>query len=178
MEQAKPGLINPLPENLFRRPIDYLEADHLRILRVCDLLDDIVVDPKSDASRAGANTALAYLTVDLPCHVADEEDLFHRLAACCLPGDQVESLIETLEQDHSGNAILLEQTEAALSSYEAASAPDDLAPAVATFAKTKREHVRMENGRLLPLARSRLGADDCEAFGRSMALRRRVPYPD
>ncbi len=178
VERAGSGLINPLPENLFRRPIDYLQADHRRILRVCDLLDSLVVDPRSDASFASANIALAYLRADLPLHIADEEDLFHRLAACFPPSDRVESLIETLEQEHGSNAVLLERTEAALSFYEAGSAPDDIGPAVATFAEAKRQHVRLENERLLPLARDRLGADDCEAFGRSMALRRRVPYPE
>lgn len=178
MERSKQRVVNPLPENLLRRPIDYLEADHLRQRKICDLLDHILDSPDSSVSPADIRLVLDYLTVDLPHHVADEEDLFPRLKACCPPSDQVESLIDILNEEHRRNAVLLEKTEAALLSYEARGEADSLDPAVAVFAEAKRRHIRLENELLLPLARARLGAEDFRALGRSMAMRRGVPYPE
>ena len=169
---------NPLPENLLRQPIDYLMADHRRQTKVCDLLDSIHGDPEGETARSSATAILDYLAVDLPHHVADEEELFPSLAARCRPSDKVEALIDLLKAEHADNGALLEATEAALRAMAAQGAADGLAPALAVFAEAKRRHIRLENELLFPLARARLKPEDLRALGRTMALRRGVPFPD
>lgn len=170
--------IDPLPENLLRHPIDYLRADHLRLRRVCDLLDGILADPQSDASRASAKVILDYLSADLPSHVADEEqDLFPRLAARCRPSDRVDDLIRILTDEHVRNDSLLEAVSAALRALHETSKTHGLIPAGAIFAEAKRRHIAWENALILPLARARLGAKDLRGLGHGMATRRHIPYP-
>ena len=179
MDQAARVVIDPLPENLLRHPIDYLQAEHLRQLRVCDLLDSILRHPDGTESRAGAEIVLDYLKVELPRHIADEEeDLFPRLEAACAPSDNLEGMIQVLKEEHAQNAILLESVEGALSSLKTKSFLDMPAQFGAVFAEAKRRHIRWENALLLPLARARLSAEDLRDLGRGMATRRQIPYPD
>lgn len=178
MEHAARVVIDPLPENLLRHPIDYLQAEHHRLLRVCDLLDNILRRPGEDDSRAGAKIVLDYLRLELPRHIADEEeDLFPRLMTACGADDTVTGMIQVLKEEHAQNAILLESAERALSSLKAKPTLDAPAQSGIVFAETKRRHIRWENALLLPLARARLGAEDLRDLGRGMAARRQIPYP-
>ena len=178
MSEAARALIAPLPENLLRHPIDYLQADHLRQHRVCDLLESVLRNPAAKDSRATASMVLDYLKADLPRHLADEEeDLFPRLKASCGRGQDIDGMIEVLREEHAENAILLESVETALASPKARERRDDAALSGVVFAEAKRRHIRWENALVLPLARARLGAEDLRGLGRGMATRRKVPFP-
>ena len=179
MDQAVRAVIAPLPENLLRHPLDYLQADHLRQHRLCDLLESILRNPKAKESKASLDIVLDYLKVELPRHIADEEeDLFPRLKASCLPGDNIDEMMQVLREEHTQNAILLNSSEDALSSQKARSDPDAPILSGVVFAEAKRRHIRWENTLLLPLARARLGAEDLRDLGRGMATRRNIPFPD
>ena len=177
MDRATQIVLSPLAENLLRQPLDYMQADHHRLDKACELLDQIRGDPQSLESRGNAQTVLAYLAVDLRRHIADEEDLFGHLAKSCLESDKVESLIGMLRAEHHASETLLDKMLEALSSLEAEGTIDGLDPLIGQFAETKRQHIRAENERLLPLARTRLDDGKLRALGKSMALRRGVPFP-
>ena len=176
--RAKTVLFDPLPENLLRQPIDYLMAEHHRQTKLCDLLEQIRDDPRSEASHVKAAAVLGYMAVDLPRHVADEEALFDRLARRCTPDDKADALIDLLREDHATDRALLAETAVALEAAGSPDGADALPTAVAVFAETKRRHIRLEDAFLLPLARARLKPADLRALGRMMAERRAVPYPD
>lgn len=179
MEQAARAVIAPLPENLLRHPLDYLQADHLRQIRLCDLLESILRNPKAKESRASVDIVLDYLKVELPRHIADEEeDLFPRLKASCTPSDNLEGMLEVLREEHTQNAILLNAIEDALPTLDARARPDGPVLSGVVFAEAKRRHIRWENALVLPLARARLGAEDLKGLGRGMAKRRNIPFPD
>lgn len=179
MDQAARAVIAPLPENLLRHPLDYLQADHLRQHRLCDLLENILRNPKAKESRASVDIVLDYLKVELPRHIADEEeDLFPRLKASCTPGDNIEEMMEVLREEHTQNAILLDAIEEALPTLDARARPDGPVLSGVVFAEAKRRHIRWENALVLPLARARLGAEDLKGLGRGMAKRRNIPFPD
>lgn len=177
MVQTRKTLFDPLPENLFRQPIDYLLADHHRQTKLCDLLDTIRADPDSDELQHNRKAILDYLAVELPRHMADEEDLFASIVENCAAGDTVGALIELLRDEHARNGDLLGATKEALASMESLEVGEGLPPDVAVFAETKRRHIRLENELLLPLARVWLNPDALRALGERMASRRGVPYP-
>ena len=177
-ERDQSVAFDPLPENLLRQPIDFLLADHHRQTKICGYLDRLRDDPESERSESSLKAVLEYLTIDLPRHVADEEDLFASLAANCTPSDEAERLIDRLKAEHASNKVLLAAAEADLSNMATRKPSDAQGMAVSDFADAKRRHIQLENKLLLPLARARLGAKDLRAIGQSMASRRGISFPD
>lgn len=176
--QTAQSVTGPLPENLLRQPIDYLQAEHLRQRRFCGLLDRILADPEGAEAASLAETALAFLAVELPRHLADEEDFLSRLLASCAPDDRIEGLIALLREEQAQDDRLRARTEAVLSSLDDRELSHASAATLAVFAEVKRRHIHWVKELLLPLARARLGAEALNALGRDMAARRGVPYPE
>ena len=94
--------LGPIPENLFREPIDFLYADPFRRRVVCKFLDEIALDPGGpDVARIAA-AALDYIEQELPLHMADEEqDLFSLLRKRCLPEDRLDAMLAVLSAEHA-----------------------------------------------------------------------------
>ena len=170
--------LDPLPENLLRQPIDYLLADHHRQSKICKYLDELRDEPDSASARTSLRAVMDYLAVELPRHVADEEDLFETLSANCAPDDDAVRLIDRLRSEHSSNSFLFAAAEADLTDLESPGTSDQQGQAVADFTDAKRRHIQLENELLLPLARARLGADELKEMGRAMASRRGMRFPD
>lgn len=174
--------IEPIPENLFRAPIDYLYAEHFRQRIVCDLLDEIAEDPaRRDAPRKSA-TVLSYLEHDLPHHIADEEkDLLPFLRERCAPADRTERILRLLAEEHGRDQDLTESLRTglrALAAGKALRSQEAFLKSAAAFAELQRRHLAWEDELILPLARERLTAGDLQTIGRRMAERRGVEYPE
>jgi hypothetical protein len=88
--------IEPLPENLFREPVDCLYADHFRLRAICDQLERLALDEVRGSVCKVARACIDYLERDLPLHIADEEDLLPLLRSRCGPGDDVDEAFAVL----------------------------------------------------------------------------------
>jgi len=76
------------PAILFRKPLDYVLADHLRQRMLCRFLDEIAAETQRDVEVIAA--ALQFLKTDFGLHIIDEEeDLFPLLRRRTPPGDRL-----------------------------------------------------------------------------------------
>lgn len=172
--------IEPMPENLYREPIDFFYADHFRQRQVCNALDEIAAGPEGSADAA--RLILGFLKRDLKHHIADEEeDLFPRLRARCRSDDRLQDAIDLLMSEHAKEQDMaleilagLERVAGGLRLEDAAA----FAEVALRFTENERRHLFWENAYILPLARRRLTSDDLRAMGRSMAERRGARFPD
>jgi hemerythrin-like domain-containing protein len=173
--------IETIPENLFREPVDYLQAEHYRQRTVCKFLADIALEPRAAAAKQMA-TVLGYLERDLPRHVADEEeDLFPMLRVRCRPEDNVEGLLHLLREEHVReqelSAAVIDDLRA-LSEGRRIQREADFLRAATALNEAQLRHLSWEDRLILPLSRKRFTPADMETVGRSMATRHGVAYPD
>lgn len=173
--------LGPIPENLFREPIDYLYADHFRRRVVCRFLDEIALDPSGPDIARLSSVALDYIEQDLPLHVADEEqDLFALLRERCVPEDRLDAMLSVLSEEHARDwelSLLLTAGLRSLAAGKPLRQSDEFPHVAATFAEGQRRHLAWEEAVMFPLARTRLLQADLETMGRNMAARRNVAYP-
>jgi iron-sulfur cluster repair protein YtfE (RIC family) len=173
--------IEPLPENLFREPIDCLYADHFRLRVICGLLARLAGDDVADTAADIAPAVIAYLERDLPMHIADEEDLLPLLCARCDPADNIDAAAATLQEEHRNELRLGEALLPGLKRIAADPGPEQRATIgrqLAGIADDMRRHMVKEECLVLPLAKRRLLPADMTAIGRRMAARRGVAYPE
>jgi hemerythrin-like domain-containing protein len=103
-------------------------------------------------------------------HPKEDEHLFKLL---CLRHADAASLVAQLQSEHRAGGEMLRSLEQALARYEAGGSREfpAFAEAVQSYAAFQWNHMRVEEDRLLPLARIHLNADDWrmtdEAFGRN-----------
>ena len=170
--------IEAIPENLLRAPLDFLFADHFRQMLVCNYLDAIAEERGTERAKLLAATARAYLTQDLPLHIADEEtDLFPRLRRLAQADAALTDIFAILADEHREDLRLATPLLAGLEqvSRGLAAAPD-FASTVAAFTAMQRRHIIWENSIVLPHARRSLTDTDLESVGRGMAARRSVEF--
>jgi hypothetical protein len=173
--------LGPIPENLFREPIDFLCADHFRRRVICEFIDEIALDPNGlDVARL-SSAALDYFEQELPLHLADEEqDLFALLRERCGPEDRLDAILSMLLEEHVRGREQSSLLSAGLRRL-AAGGPlpqtDEFLHVAPAFAEGQRRHLAWEEAVLFPLARTRLSQADLDGMGRSMAARRNVAYP-
>jgi hemerythrin-like domain-containing protein len=174
--------VETIPENLFREPIDYLQAEHFRQRTICKFLEDVALEPRGVAAAKQAATVLDYLERDLPRHMADEEDdLFPMLRIRCRPEDNVEGLLHLLHEEHVReqelSAAMIDDLRCLSEGREVKREMDFLRAATA-LAGAQLRHLSWEDRLVLPLARKRFTPEDMETVGRAMAARRGVAYPN
>jgi len=174
--------IESLPENLLRAPLDFLVADHFRLLRVCACLERLVVDPENPEAAAMAGAVRAYLENELPHHERDEEELLlPRLMLRARGDDDIGSIAAILSSEHEADRdrlpLLLEGL-ATLAEGRRVPREAVFLQSVSAFAATQRRHLQWENEVVLPLARRRLNGVDLAEIGRGMAERRGLDYPE
>jgi iron-sulfur cluster repair protein YtfE (RIC family) len=174
--------IGPLPENLFREPIDCLYADHFRLWSICDHLDRLASEDVTDPVPQIAQAVIKYLEQDLPLHIADEEDdLFPLLRIRCDPAHNIEAVVATLHDEHQNEMQLRGALVPHLRRIAAGQPPERLAAIgrrFAIIAGNIRRHLSCEESLILPLARRQLSPEDMKAIGRRMAARRGIAYPE
>lgn len=163
----------------FDRPLEVLEACHVRIARQCDTLERLLahlpVHGADTPAQQAARAVLAYFDRAAVHHHDDEErNLFPLLEEAGAPGAC--ELAETLTLEHEEQALLWRRLRAQLTAIEAGtSAMLDAVPA-GRFIALNRSHLAFENARVLPLARQALGPAAIERLGRAMAARRGVAF--
>lgn len=174
----------PLPENLFRAPIDYLIADHARIRRICDSLDLLARGEARQIDRQVAAFSLAFLEHELPRHFRDEEEfLVPQVRRSWPPGDlaALEKNLYSLQQQHRHDTSLSLRLLLPLRRMAAGSAAGtekEFAESCAALTVALRRNLAWEEEAILRPAARHLGASDLEALGRAMAMRHGVAFPE
>lgn len=169
--EAPSWRIEEIPHALLDRPIDYLAAEHARQRRAAELL---LLAADGVSCRAGIENLSFYLRTDFAMHIVDEEQsLFPLLRERCKPEDCVDALIDVLRDEHAEDEALWRSVEQAL---DAAIANGRIDPhgseVIRRFADKVCEHISLEDGVLIPLARLRLTRADLKALSAAMRLRR------
>jgi hypothetical protein len=175
-------IVEPIPENLFREPVEYIRADHYRQRQVCALLGEMARHATPESEREAAGVALDYLQRQLPLHVADvEDDLLDRMRKRCLPEDAVGEVVDKLREDYARAARIGQDLLVGLRRIaEGVPLPDlgAFRSLAAAFSETQRRRIAWENDVVLALARQRLQPGDMADLGRAMAARRGIAYPE
>ena len=167
----------------FRAPLGFIRRVHERQSEVCDALDELLA--RHDAVGPIAEQAqelLAFLTRELPLHIADEEeDLFRLLEQRCPREDRLDAILDQLSREHELDEdlvnFLVKDLETLASGFRLSN-PVRLLNNVGAFSETQRRHLSWENATVLPLAERRLTQEDIDYLGRRMAIRWGVDVPD
>lgn len=174
--------IEPLPENLFREPIDCLHADHFRLRLICDSLERVFSTPTATEAPAAAQIVWDFLGADFARHVADEEeDVFPLLRDRSTSDSAAGVMLARVIEEHRNNDRLLHQLRPGLNRIIAGLPPDSAAglDRVATeFVGSLRQHLAWEESHVFPMARRCLSAGDLVTIGRRMAARREIAFPE
>jgi hemerythrin-like domain-containing protein len=169
----------------FTDPTGLLSDCHRRIEMFLDTLAAAgkVMDAPASADTARAlQLALVYFRQAAPKHTADEEQsLFPRLRGREEPElKSALSTLDRLEKDHEAVSPLHAEVERLAETYletGSLSAFDVQAfqTAVARLQETYREHIRVEDLTVFPLAARLLNESEKSAIAQEMAARRKVP---
>lgn len=173
--------LDRIPDNLLRDPLEFLKADHLRMRRVCDRLEEFALEPEQETAHDVTEALANYLSDGFLHHIDDEElDLFPRLRVRCKPQDEIDNFLDGLCCDHNAYTSLANGIVQGLRQLPTAHNQADienLNSLITCFSTTERRHLMLEDNIVLPLAKIRLLPEDLEQIGRSMAARRNVTYP-
>jgi hemerythrin-like domain-containing protein len=174
----------PLPENLFRAPIDFLIADHARIRAMCDGLDLLARGTEQHADPDAAALTAAFLERDLPRHFRDEEDvLVPQLRRSCQAGGPavLERDIQRLQEQHRHDTALRLRLLPMLHRL-AAGAPaaedKEFGARCAAFTVSLRRNLAWEEETILKAAQRHLSSSDLNLVGRAMSAARGVVFPE
>lgn len=172
----------PLPENLFREPIDFLIADHARIRTACDELKALAQSEFGNVSIV--QQLLTFLARDLASHFGDEEEvLVPRLRQNWPSANRIEleRILNRLQTQHRHDLALSGRLLPFLSRMIAGKSVGDsknFADDASSLAASLRRNLAWEEEALLHPARHHLSGADLTAIGRAMAARRGVAYPE
>ena len=156
-------------------PLERLHREHLGFRLLCDELDALAATVTPDP--AGAAAALLAICHLLPLHQrAETEELFPRLRRAAEPADGIAAWLDRLEADHAARDRVARTAETVLAAMAGGALPDpDGRAALTAFAAAKRQHLRLEDAMLLPLARLRLGAADRATLAAHLDARPLLP---
>lgn len=163
-------------------PIAWLDDDHQRQLATCDILEQVIRNPRHSAVGSDIETAYWCLGEALPLHIADEEEaILPLLARRCGAGDRLGEVSAVLRDNHVSERLL---ADGIVGELERLMDGESLARPVRFFSDTIRlyrlirQHITWENNILIPLARRRLRDLDHPFLMDKMAGRRRMrPRP-
>lgn len=166
-----PWAIEPMPEGLIDSPLDFIFADHHRQREAAQIIT-MIADGEFD--KAGVENLVRFLEVDFALHIGDEElALFPILREHCLEEDNVGRIIERLKEEHrEDEAINTDAIDILKQRLAGGSLPLSNSRRLRQFAEHIRQHLALENGVLLPLARVRLGAEALETLSGMLKERR------
>lgn len=168
------------------KPLDFIAEDHWREREICAALDRIAATDQEGDQGCGpacgppdpediANS-LAFLTRDLPLHLADEEeDLFPLMRRCCAPEDEIGRVIDRLLSDHVHAAEDTPVVVELLGDLQTRSLSQKDRQVLTQYAAHARHHLILENAVVLPIARLRLSRSDHESLRLRMMQRRGIP---
>ena len=182
-----PVVIGQKPDHDFSQPVGMLGDCHRRVERFLGVLvrlsSGFEGQRLNDENRAALSGALRYFEESAPKHTADEEEsLFPRLRAIA-DAELADALaeMERLEEDHRRVAPVHDEMDALGRRWldEGKLSPGDAARfrEIAAFLECHyREHIRVEDERLFPVAERALSEADRQAIGREMAGRRGIDH--
>lgn len=164
-------LIEPMPKGLIDSPLDFVFAEHHR-QREASFILSMVAD--GEFNRAGVEGLIDFLTTDFAMHVGDEESvLFPALKSYCQPDDHVERIIDRLVAEHREYETNCAQALAILRKrLDAAELTTSESRKLRRFSDHIRQHLALENGVLLPIARVRLDAHALKGIAENLKRRR------
>lgn len=166
----------------FRDPIAVLEADHVQVLALCDVLDRLLHNPRHGADLTEVAAVYDYLQQHLANHIADEEeDLFPLLRRTAAAGDDIDQILGLLHDEHETDRRVNDDLRGDLESLlngRAFTDPARFMMNLSTFAETQRRHLAWEDTVVLARARKHLKDADRAELGRRMAARRGLTMPD
>jgi len=163
--------IEPMPKGLIDSPLDFIFAEHHRQREAAVILSMIA---DGEFNRAGIEGLIEFLQTDFALHVGDEEIiLFPALKVYCQSDDHVERIIERLVDEHKENESSCDEAVAILRKRltETELAPDEFRK-LRRFSDHIRQHLALENGVLLPIARVRLDTNALQDIAESLKQRR------
>jgi hemerythrin-like domain-containing protein len=167
-----------MPFTLLDEPLDYIFAEHFRQRTVCNLLRHLA--ERRFATRAEADSLVAYLTHDVALHHADEtDDLFPLVRRRAVPEDELGAVLARLGEDHVRCQSMIDGIVAALTARPAADPVRLDKPArelMQAYAAAEHRHLAMENGVVLAIARVRLTPADLRKLSAGMKARRGVGH--
>lgn len=163
--------IEPMPPDLIDSPLDFIFAEHLRQREAATILTLI-----SDGEFEGIclDELIDFFNEDFLLHISDEEvALFPILLQRCLPEDKMENVIHRLQEEHRQDEDSVEDVIATLVRLrERKFLTVEEARRLRRFAEHIRQHLALENGVLLPIARVRLEAEDLRVLAQLLKRRR------
>ena len=158
-------------------PIAFILDEHERQLEVCDHLEDLMMNPDSEATKSVASAVFVFLTEDLPRHIEDEEcDLFPALASRKDSHGDLPVILDQLVSEHELDRGLVEPIVEELRGIVDGQIPAGskrFCVNARAFTEAMRRHLNWENRIVLPLAEKVLTEQDRREMGRKMADRRR-----
>ncbi|MEM9619607.1 MAG: hemerythrin domain-containing protein [Pseudomonadota bacterium] len=166
-----PWIIEPIPADLIESPLDFIFAEHHRQREVTDI---IVMVADGHFDKDGVTALIAFLEHDFALHIGDEEVvLFPVLREHCLPEDNVDRVIARLEEEHREDETVADQAISILKSRMSGKLikPSE-AGRLRMFAEHIRQHLALENGVLLPIARVRLEEEQLKVLTGMLKERR------
>jgi len=150
-----PWAIEEMPARLINSPLNFIFAEHHRQREAASILT-MLADGEFDLK--GVKSLLQFLETDFALHIGDEElALFPMLREHCLPEDHVDRILERLEDEHREDEASVEAVTAVLiASIPTNSIAEGDRRRLRLFSEHIRQHLALENGVLLPIARVRL----------------------
>lgn len=154
-DQNGAWIIEPIPAGLIDSPLDFIFAEHHRQREAASIIS-MIADDEFDAK--GIERLADFLENDFILHIGDEEiALFPILRQHCLPEDNVECVIERLQDEHREDESINDEVVAILRGMLSGEMLTESAKRrLHMFAEHVRQHLALENGVLLPIARVRL----------------------
>lgn len=161
--------VSPLQASLLEDPVAFLSAEHARQTVLLGHLERVARAPRARGARSLAHLLIAWLTQELPVHIADEEgSLYPRLAAADAAG-----VLAGLHADHVHDREAVHGVVNGLRAIAEGKAPETgFAAAAAAFAARHRRHLAIEEESVAPLARRVLSSEALRALADEMARRR------
>jgi hemerythrin-like domain-containing protein len=179
-------LIEPAPT--FDDPLGMLRACHRRIERALDVVDRVAAlereGPLNDDAREALRRTLDYFATGVPRHAADEEQsLFPRLRdALGENASDLLAMMDGLAREHAaadsahrelellGGELLRDGRFCHVARRER------FTEVVKTLRQLYREHIRIEDDELMPLAAGVVDPGQLEQVGADMAARRGIDW--
>ncbi len=168
--------LKPPPDELLRKPLDYILAEHLRLRALCRLCDHLADAEEFDADAA--ERIALHIGRDLAMHVTDEEeDLFPLLRRRATEASDLKEVLDRLTLEHAAENRLADALVESLRGHidrSAAKPGKGLCSDLRAFARSQHHHLALENATILPLARVLLSEKDLSGLGQRMAARRSI----
>jgi hemerythrin-like domain-containing protein len=171
MAPRDPWAIEEMPVQLINSPLNFIFAEHHRQREAASILT-MLADGEFDVK--GVKALLEFLEVDFALHIGDEElALFPMLREHCLPEDHVDRILERLEDEHREDEASVEAVAEVLRErLSSNSIVEGDKRRLRLFAEHIRQHLALENGVLLPIARVRLREQELRVLSDMFKARR------